>query len=91
VAILGIDPSRAAEVDKSPAVVQADFTCLLPARSPIHSVAAADHPEIRIAAVRNHASTMALIRILKHAKVVYADTLDLVSSYCGYASVASTG
>jgi polar amino acid transport system substrate-binding protein len=76
VAILGIEPSRAAEVDYSPAVVEADFTCLVPAGSPIRSVADADLPGIRIAAVRNHASTMALSRMLKHATVAYADMLD---------------
>ena len=76
VAIIGIDQSRATEVDYSPAVVQADFTCLVPAGSPIHKIVDVDHPGIRIAAVRNHASTMALSRMLKHAEVVYADTLD---------------
>jgi hypothetical protein len=33
-------------------------------------------PEIRIAVVRNHASTLSLSRILKQAKLVYAETAD---------------
>jgi polar amino acid transport system substrate-binding protein len=48
--------------------------CGLPAGSSIRSVADADQPGIRIAAVRNHAATLALSRILKHATLVYADT-----------------
>jgi polar amino acid transport system substrate-binding protein len=72
-AILGIEPSRAVDVDYTPAVVQADYTLLVPASSSIRSVAEADHPGIRIAAVRNHASTMTLARILKQATLLYAD------------------
>jgi len=76
VGFLGINPSRAAEVAFSPPVVQFDFTYLVPAGSSIRSVADADRPEVRIAVVRNHESTMALSRILKHAKLVYAETPD---------------
>jgi polar amino acid transport system substrate-binding protein len=72
-AILGIESSRAVDVDYTPAVVQADYTLLVPASSSIRSVAEADHPGIRIAAGRNHASTMTLARILKQATLLYAD------------------
>ena len=81
-AFLGID--RPAEADFTPPFVQFDFTCLVPAASPIHCVADADRPGIRIAAVSDHASTLALSRILKHAELVLADTpgaaLDLLRS-----------
>ena len=73
VAILGIDPTRAAEVDYSPAFAQLEYTYLVPDRSSIHSLADADRPGIRIAVVRSHASTLALTRILKNATLVYAD------------------
>jgi len=33
-------------------------------------------PRCRIAVVRNHASTAALSRVLKHAELVYAETPD---------------
>jgi polar amino acid transport system substrate-binding protein len=36
-------------------------------------IAEIDHPEVRIAVVRNHASTMALSRIIKQATFVYAE------------------
>jgi polar amino acid transport system substrate-binding protein len=76
VSILGIDPTRAGDVDYSPPCVEADYTCLVPAGSSIRSVADADHPGVRIAAVRGHASTLALGRMLKHATLVYADMPD---------------
>lgn len=75
-AILGIEPSRTVEVDYTPAFVQADYTLLVRAGSSIRNVAEADHPGIRIAAVRNHASTMTLLRILKQATLLYADMPD---------------
>jgi polar amino acid transport system substrate-binding protein len=76
VGFFGIDPVRAAEADFSPPLVQEDYTYLLPAGSSIHSIADSDRPGIRIAVVRNHASTVALSRVLKHAELVYAETPD---------------
>ena len=71
-----INPARAAEVDFTPAFVRSDFTYLVPAGSSIRSAAEIDRPGIRIAAVRGHASTAALVRIIKQAQPVYADTYD---------------
>jgi polar amino acid transport system substrate-binding protein len=76
VAFLGIDRSRAAEVGFSPPFAELDYTYLVPAGSSIRSVADADRPGVRIAAIRNHASTLTLSRILKQATLVYADTPD---------------
>jgi len=75
-AFLGIEPSRVAEVDFTPPVVQFDYTYLVPAGSPIASVQDADQPGLRIAVVRNHASTMTLTRIAKHAELVGSDLPD---------------
>jgi polar amino acid transport system substrate-binding protein len=47
---------------------------MVPAGSAIAKVADADRPGIRIAAVRNHASTNELVRQIRHAEFVYADT-----------------
>jgi polar amino acid transport system substrate-binding protein len=74
VAFLGIDRTRVADVSFSPPFAELDYTLLVPAGSSIRSVADADQPGIRIAAVRNHAATLALSRILKHATLVFADT-----------------
>jgi polar amino acid transport system substrate-binding protein len=75
-ALMGIEPSRVGEVDFTPAVVQFDYTYLVPAGSAITSSKDADQPGIRIAVVRNHASTMTLTRIAKHAELIGADLPD---------------
>ncbi|MEA2907856.1 MAG: polar amino acid transport system substrate-binding protein [Alphaproteobacteria bacterium] len=66
---------RAASVgDFSNPIFQFDYTLLVPAGSPVRSVADADRPGVRIAAVRNHASTVTLSGLLKQAELVYAET-----------------
>jgi polar amino acid transport system substrate-binding protein len=75
-AYMGIDPSRTAEVGFSLPFMQQDFTYLVPAGSSIRSAADADRPGVRIAVVRNHASTLALNRILKHAEPVGVEVPD---------------
>ena len=75
-ALMGIEPSRVAEVDFTPPVVQFDYTFLVPAGSTIAGMKDADQPGMRIAVVRNHASTLTLTRIVKHAELVGADLPD---------------
>jgi extracellular solute-binding protein (family 3) len=72
-AFLATDPARAADVDFSPPLSQLDFTYLVPAGSPIVTVADADRPGVRIAIVRNHGSALALGRVVKHAQLVSAE------------------
>jgi polar amino acid transport system substrate-binding protein len=72
---MGPDPSRTG-VDLSPPILQLDYTFLVPAASSIGSIADVDRPGVRIAAVSEHASTLTLSRILKHAQLVYAATPD---------------
>ena len=71
-----VDPTRATEVDFTPPFVRSDFTYLLPAGSSLRSAADVDRPGIRIAVVRGHASTAALVRIVKQASPVYAEAYD---------------
>jgi polar amino acid transport system substrate-binding protein len=75
-AYMGIEPSRVGEVGFSLPFMQQDFTYLVPAGSSIRSAADADKPGVRIAVVRDHASTLALSRILKHADPVGAEIPD---------------
>jgi polar amino acid transport system substrate-binding protein len=75
VGFMGSDPSRAG-VDFSPPILQLDYTFLLPAGSSIQRIADADGPNVRIAVVRDHASTLTLSRIFKHAQLIYAATPD---------------
>jgi len=72
---MGPDPSRAG-VDFSPPILQLDYTFLVPAGSSIGRTADADRPGVRIAVVRDHASTLTLSRILTHAQLIYAATPD---------------
>jgi polar amino acid transport system substrate-binding protein len=76
-AYMGLSPARAAEVGFSPPFMQQDFTYLVPSGASIVSVDDADQLGVRIAVVRDHASTLVLSRILKQAKLVYAETPDL--------------
>lgn len=75
-AYMGIDPTRAGQVDFSLPFMRQDFTYLVPAGSSIGSVADADRPGIRIAVVRNHVATLALSRITKNAETVAFDVPD---------------
>jgi polar amino acid transport system substrate-binding protein len=73
---LPFDARAANAGDFSPPIFQFEYTLLVPAVSSIRNVADADRPGTRIAAVRNHASTMTLIPLLKQAELIYADTPD---------------
>jgi polar amino acid transport system substrate-binding protein len=72
---MGPDPSRTG-VDFSPPILQLDYTFLVPAGSSIQRIADVDRPGVRIAVVSDHASTLTLSRMLKHAHLVYAATPD---------------
>jgi polar amino acid transport system substrate-binding protein len=73
---LPLDARAATIGDFSNPIFQFDYTLLVPAGSAIGNVADADRPGVRIAAVRNHASTIELSRQLKQAELVYAETPD---------------
>jgi len=71
---LPLDARAAAIGDFSNPIFQFDYTLLAPAGSSIAKVADADRPGVRIAAVRNHASTNELVSLIKRAEFVYAET-----------------
>jgi polar amino acid transport system substrate-binding protein len=70
VAFLGIEPSRVAMVDFSPALFQFDYSLLVPAGSAIGSLDDADQAGRRIGLVDGHASALALRRIVKQAELI---------------------
>jgi polar amino acid transport system substrate-binding protein len=70
------DDRAAAVADFSAPYMQFEYTLLVPAGSSIRRFADADRSGVKIAAVRNHASTNALISLLKQAQLVYADAPD---------------
>lgn len=66
---------RAAQIgDFSNPIFQFDYTLMVPGGSTIAKVADADRAGVRIAVVRNHASTNELVRQIKQAEFVYAET-----------------
>ena len=75
IAFLGIDPTRVAEADFSPAYLEVDLTYLVPESSPIHGIADADRPGIRIAVPRGDLVDILLGRSLKQATLVRAETV----------------
>jgi polar amino acid transport system substrate-binding protein len=70
IGFLGIEPSRAAVVDFSPALFQFDYSLLVPAASTIESLEDADRTERRIGLVDGHASALALRRIVKQCALI---------------------
>jgi polar amino acid transport system substrate-binding protein len=71
---LPLDARAAAIGDFSNPVFQFDYTLMVPAGSEIAKVADVDRPGLRIAAIRNHASTNELMRQVKQPEFVYGDT-----------------
>jgi polar amino acid transport system substrate-binding protein len=74
--VLPLDSRAAAVGEFSNPIYLFDYTLMVPAGSNIATVADADRLGVRIAAVRNHASTNELIRRVKHAEFVYGETPD---------------
>lgn len=70
VAFLGIEPSRVAVVDFSPALFQFDYSLLMPPGSTIGSLENTDQAGRRIGLVDGHASALALRRIVKQAELI---------------------
>jgi polar amino acid transport system substrate-binding protein len=73
---LGFVPSRTGDVGFTPPYIMVPFTLMVPASSSIRSIADVDKPGVRIAAVRNHASTLALRRVVKQAAIVDVEIPD---------------
>jgi polar amino acid transport system substrate-binding protein len=74
---LGFDPARADQVGGfTPPFMQVEFTYLVPAGTSASNVVDIDRPGNRVAVVRDHASTLALRRITRHAEHIISETPD---------------
>jgi polar amino acid transport system substrate-binding protein len=73
---LGFVPNRTGDVGFTPPYIMVPFTLMVPANSPGRAIADIDKPGVRIAAVRNHASTLALRRVVKQAEIVDVEIPD---------------
>ena len=69
-------PSGAMKNPETGELRGSDFTYLVPAGSPIHEVADADQPGIRIAVPRGDAVDLRLTRLLKKAELIRTNTLS---------------
>jgi polar amino acid transport system substrate-binding protein len=76
VAFLAAEPARAKEIAFSPAYLEIEATYLVPAGSPIRSIAEVDSTGVRIAAAEKSAYDLYLTRTLKHATLVRAPGID---------------
>jgi polar amino acid transport system substrate-binding protein len=74
---LGFDPARADQVGGfTPPFMQFEFTYLVPVETFASNVVDIDQPGNRIAVVRNHASTLVLSRLTRHAEHIISETPD---------------
>src|SRR5690349_19842303 len=67
IAFLGNEPQRASEIAFSPAYLEIEAGYLVPAGSPIRTIAEVDREGVRIAVAVNSAYDLYLSRSLKHA------------------------
>ncbi len=72
IAFLGIDPARAQDIDYSAAYVELEGTYLVPAGSPLRTIADVDHEGLRISVTTKSAYDLFLSRAIQHAQIVRA-------------------
>jgi polar amino acid transport system substrate-binding protein len=76
VAFLAADPDRAAEIIFSPPYLEIETTYLVPAASPMRTVADIDRDGIRVAVSEKSAYDLFLSRHLKHAQLIRIPGVD---------------
>jgi polar amino acid transport system substrate-binding protein len=76
IGLIGAEPQRAEKIAFTPAYCQIEATYLVPAGSPITSIAEVDRPGVRITVRRGAAYCLWLERNIKQAKLIMSDTAD---------------
>src|SRR5580765_6584713 len=76
VGFLGAEPQRANEIAFSPAYLEIPVTYLVPAGSPIRTMADVDADGVRVAVADKSAYDLFLTRNLKHAQLVRAEGIE---------------
>jgi len=76
VAFIGVEPQRAAEIDFTAPYVEIEATYLVPAGSPIKSIAGVDRKGVRIAVAGRSAYHLWLERNIRHAALVTAEGIE---------------
>ena len=75
IGLIGAEPARARTIDFTPAYAEIQSTYLVPAGSPIQSIAEVDRPGVRIAVSARSAYDLWLEANIKHATLVRAEGL----------------
>lgn len=73
---IGAEPARAEKIAFTAAYCEIEATYLVPAGSPLKSIADVDKPGVRIAVTARSAYDLWLERNIKHATLVRSDSLD---------------
>jgi polar amino acid transport system substrate-binding protein len=76
VAFIGAEPQRASEIDFTEPYIEIESTYLVPAGSPIRTIAEVDRKGVRIAVASRSAYDLWLARNVKHAELVRADGIE---------------
>ena len=76
IGLIGAEPQRAEKITFTAAYVEIEATYLVPAGSPIKSIADVDKPGVRIAVTARAAYDLWLERNIKQAKLVRSSSLD---------------
>jgi polar amino acid transport system substrate-binding protein len=76
IGLIGAEPQRAEKIAFTPAYCEIEATYLVPAGSPISSIAEVDRPGVRIAVTARAAYDLWLERNIRHATLVRTESLD---------------
>ena len=75
IGLIGAEPARAEKIAFTAAYVEIEATYLVPAGSPLQTIADVDRPGVRIAVTARSAYDLWLERNIKHAELVRSDSL----------------
>ncbi|MBI3514756.1 MAG: transporter substrate-binding domain-containing protein [Proteobacteria bacterium] len=76
IGLIGAEPQRAEQIAFTAAYVEIEATYLVPAGSPIKTIAEVDRAGVRIAVTARSAYELWLARNIKHATLLRSDSLD---------------
>lgn len=76
IGLIGAEPARAEKIAFTPAYVEIEATYLVPAGSPLQSIADVDRPGMRIAVAARSAYDLWLERNIRHAELVRSNGGD---------------
>jgi polar amino acid transport system substrate-binding protein len=76
IGLIGAEPQRAEKIAFTPAYVEIEATYLVPAGSPIRTLADVDRPGVRISVTGRSAYGLWLDRNIEHATLIKTGTLD---------------